>query len=223
MTELCISCGARPRRSGPGQKRCSRCAHQREDQEKKRIRDKKSYRRQREKIGVEEFRRRAREAYRAKHPQTKEEKGRNERDLQSWRRWRWQRRLLAIAALGGRCEACGIDDPEVLQFDHRIPVGSMARRGLREKAASHGTVREVLAMAQPATQFALLCANCHMKKTRANGDYLATPHQLAIAEAADQQMTLFDDEPTRTVPFRFLPTPEPRVAGDLGSRSVGES
>ena len=206
MSELCITCGTRPRRSGPGQKRCSRCAHQREDPEKKRIRDKKSYRRQREKIGVEECRRRAREAYRAKHPQAKGDKGRNERDLQSWRRWRWQRRLLAIAALGGRCEACGIDDPEVLQFDHRIPVGSKARRGLREKAASHGTVREVLGMTEPATQFSLLCANCHMKKTRANGDYLAAPHQLAIAEAADRQLTLFDEDETRSAPIWFLST-----------------
>ncbi|MBK8164721.1 MAG: hypothetical protein IPK64_02030 [bacterium] len=131
--------------------------------------------------------------------------------------------MLAITALGGRCEACGIDDPEVLQFDHRIPVGSKARRGLREKAASHGTVREVLAMAEPATQFALLCANCHMKKTRANGDYLATPHQHAIAEAAERQLSLFGDDTTRNVSLRFLPVPGSRVAGDLGPHSVGES
>jgi hypothetical protein len=223
VTETCISCGARPARPGPGQRRCNRCAHQREDPEKKRLRNKESYRRQRAKIGVEECRRRAREAYRAKHPQAKRENGREERDLQSWRRWRWQRRLLAIAALGGRCEACGIEDPEVLQFDHRIPVGSKARRGLREKAASHGTVREVLAMAQPADQFSLLCANCHVKKTRANGDYLATPHQHAIADAAERQLSLFDDDTTRNASFWFLPATSARVAGDLGPRSVGES
>lgn len=185
----------------------------------------KEYRRRHiEKIGVEEYRRRAREAYRTKHPLAQPRaKERKERDLQAWRRWRWQRRLLAIAALGGRCEACGIEDPEVLQFDHRIPVGSKARRGLREKAASHGTVREVLAMAQPADQFSLLCANCHVKKTRANGDYLATPHQHAIAEAAERQLSLFGDDTTRNASLRFLPATSARVAGDLGSRSVGES
>jgi hypothetical protein len=78
-------------------------------------------------------------------------------------------------------------------------------------------------MAQPADQFSLLCANCHVKKTRANGDYLATPHQHAIADAAERQLSLFDDDTTRNASFWFLPATSARVAGDLGSRSVGES
>jgi len=180
-----------------------------------------------EKIGVDEYRRRARERYRAKHPEARpRQKGRKDRDLAAWRAWRWQRRLLAVAALGGRCEECGIDDPVVLQFDHRVPVGSKKRRGLKGKAASHRTVCEVLMLESPETEFSLLCANCHVRKTRSNGDYVAKPNETRAESAPRLQLLLFGDDhdasQTRAVPSAVPFTPANRVPATPGIRRVGD-
>lgn len=190
-------------------------------------RNKRYMRRHIEKIGVDEYRRRARERYRAKHPEARpRQKSRKDRDLAAWRAWRWQRRLLAVAALGGCCEDCGIDDPVVLQFDHRVPVGSKRRRGLKGKAASHRTVCEVLTLESPATEFSLLCANCHVRKTRSNGDYVAKPDGTRAESTRKPQLLLFGDDhnesQTRAVPSAVPFTPANRVPATPGSRRVGD-
>lgn len=79
--------------------------------------------------------------------------------------------LAAVARMGGKCEACGNSDERVLQFDHRKPVGRSSRKmlGVRVSTASH---REVLKSDRPSSVFALLCANCHIIKTRENREYV---------------------------------------------------
>jgi len=227
VSALCITCGSRPRRHGAGQRRCNRCAHRREDPEKKRRRDKESYRRRREKIGPDEWRRRARESYRVSHPKPLR-LGRRGITRGEARGNRWQRRLLAIAALGGKCEMCGIDDPDVLQFDHRIPVGSKKRRGLNGKAASHKTVSEILGMNHAEIQFALLCANCHVKKTRYNGDYMAQPdereqdNRMESEHPPTPQLSLFDERRAQKHASGSFQERNPRVTGDRDLFDVGD-
>jgi 5-methylcytosine-specific restriction endonuclease McrA len=177
-----------------------------------------------EKIGADEYRRRARERYRAKHPQTRPRRKRSrEEELVAERRGRAERRHAAIAALGGKCERCGIDKPAVLQFDHRVPIGSKYRYSMsKNKGASDGTAREILQAAQPLERFALLCANCHMEKTRSNGDYLAQSNLPSIDQVMERQLPLFDESVARPVPFGFLSHPGAGDAGDRRARSVGE-
>lgn len=69
-------------------------------------------------------------------------------------------RRAAIAALGGRCIECGIDDCEVLQIDHVVPV----RRKEKRHEIGHRVYRRILHGG--AVNVQLLCANCHMRKTR---------------------------------------------------------
>lgn len=82
-----------------------------------------------------------------------------------------RRRIAAIERLGGRCEQCGIQDEEVLQCDHKTPV--LRNRSDRERgfASSSTSYREILRLETPHAVFSLLCANCHIKKTRSNGEY----------------------------------------------------
>ena len=69
-------------------------------------------------------------------------------------------RSLAIEALGGACVACGLVDDEVMQFDHKLGDGWKATRGWNARAALKHPDR-----------FELMCANCHVRKTRRMGEY----------------------------------------------------
>jgi 5-methylcytosine-specific restriction endonuclease McrA len=92
---------------------------------------------------------------------------RDKGELTQYRRNGRYRRVLrrkAIAKLGGRC-SCGYDDERALVFDHIKPV----RRGLhgisRSKESGQDTHRAVL---KGSKAYQLLCANCHMIKTRSD-------------------------------------------------------
>lgn len=90
------------------------------------------------------------------------------------RRYRERIRLDAIAALGGCCECCGMDAPDVLEFDHRK---ALLRRtnGIRTRDTT-SACREILAGG--AALYMLLCANCHTLKTRLNGEHTSSPVDL---------------------------------------------
>jgi 5-methylcytosine-specific restriction endonuclease McrA len=67
-----------------------------------------------------------------------------------------------IELLGGKCVACGEDDPRVLQVDHIKPE----RRKMRDGTYSaRQNMLRVLKEPRYAKAVQLLCANCHMKKT----------------------------------------------------------
>lgn len=78
------------------------------------------------------------------------------------RNYRLRNRQAAIQKMGGQCAACGMDYWEVLQFDHIAPIGND-----RERDA----YKTVLRMDDPHEIFQLLCANCHVLKTRLNNEY----------------------------------------------------
>lgn len=86
------------------------------------------------------------------------------------KRYRERTRAKAIDLLGSVCCVCGMDDPDVLEFDHIKPL-------LRKSSGEKGrdVYRTVLASESPLDEFQLLCANCHTKKTRLNGEYSYTP------------------------------------------------
>jgi len=85
-----------------------------------------------------------------------------------------RKRMEAIAALGGKCSRCGIDDWRVLQIDHITGGGN--RKLIRTICRSkyHGVV---VAEAQSGT-YQLLCANCNWIKRyelRETGNYAVRP------------------------------------------------
>jgi hypothetical protein len=87
--------------------------------------------------------------------------------------YRVKLRRRAIAALGGHCQArrddgtvCGFADPRALQFDHIEPV-RRGRNGLHKSAQTSDKVHRAILSGKTAG-IQLLCANCHMIKTRAD-------------------------------------------------------
>jgi 5-methylcytosine-specific restriction endonuclease McrA len=90
-------------------------------------------------------------------------KRRNEKRRQAYAR----RRQKALAKLGGKCKVCGEKDPCCLHIDHIEPLYRLTnglRPGQSSEGASH-SITVVNRMDHPETEFQLLCANCHAKKT----------------------------------------------------------
>lgn len=86
------------------------------------------------------------------------------------RAYRKRQRNKAIESLGNVCMVCGMDDQDVLEFDHIEP--------LLRKTTGHkvrDVYKEVIKHPNPAQDFQLLCANCHTKKTRMNNEYGYAP------------------------------------------------
>ena len=83
------------------------------------------------------------------------------------RAYRLRQRHKAIAVLGSVCMACGMDDIDVLEFDHIEPI---LRKTM--KVWSKDTAYEVLRDENPREIFQLLCSNCHTKKTRMNQEFV---------------------------------------------------
>ena len=80
---------------------------------------------------------------------------------------RTAKRHAAINKLGGSCNVCGIDDSDVLQFDHIIPI----KRKTNKVKKGRDNYYYVLNDEHPEKTFQLLCANCHTKKTRVNNEW----------------------------------------------------
>lgn len=73
---------------------------------------------------------------------------------------RAQRRLQAIALLGGQCLDCGDsfpDTPEVYEFDHT--------RGVKRTEIARLLYGSWKALAEELKKCDLVCANCHAKRT----------------------------------------------------------
>ena len=77
-------------------------------------------------------------------------------------------RLTAIDKLGGKCIKCGISDERVLVFDH-IEARNVNPRAERDKSG-YQLFMEVI---RGSKLYQLLCANCHMIKTKENKEYLS--------------------------------------------------
>jgi len=99
------------------------------------------------------------------------------------RRKKSHQRMLAIKDLGGCCKRCGESDPIVLEIDH---IDGHAP-GRRAKGGGNGYStklhRRILAGNHENLQ--VLCANCHVRKTRVNGDHLVV--------SPNYQPPLFDE------------------------------
>lgn len=77
-------------------------------------------------------------------------------------------RLAAIEMLGGRCECCGLDVIEILEFDHKEPV-KRRTNGIRNRDAQ-SSARDIVRKGN-AYLYQLLCPNCHALKTKMNGEH----------------------------------------------------
>lgn len=95
----------------------------------------------------------------------KEKKPRSQKD----RTYRARTRQKAIELLGSVCCVCGMDDPDVLEFDHIEPV---LRRTTGEKRKD--VYKIINACKDPLAEFQLLCSNCHTKKTRMNNEFMGS-------------------------------------------------
>lgn len=83
------------------------------------------------------------------------------------RAYRLRQRNKALELLGNVCMTCGMDDVDVLEFDHIEPI-LRKTTGVRSK----DTAYEILRHDNPSAVFQLLCANCHTKKTRINQEFV---------------------------------------------------
>lgn len=98
----------------------------------------------------------------------------------SWDKvYRKKQRLKALSVMGSVCVCCGMDDPDVLEFDHIRPVGKERRSE---------SYQEVLRLENPYEVFQLLCANCHRKKTRMNKEFIGAKKQ-AVEKIKDEIKT----------------------------------
>ena len=90
-------------------------------------------------------------------------------------------RMALLERLGGRCLYCGEYDPLVLQIDHRYGDGASDR--LRGKGK--GRYRRLLALSDGELDklaLQVLCANCHLKKTRLYGEFAPTQERRLTAK-----------------------------------------
>jgi len=78
--------------------------------------------------------------------------------------FRIERRKILIKHLGGKCNNCGCDDHEVLEFDHIDPKTKTIAIS-RNMFLALDTLLEELKKCQ------LLCVQCHTKKTMDNKEY----------------------------------------------------
>ncbi len=74
----------------------------------------------------------------------------------------------ALEALGGKCVRCGFSDSDALQIDHIYGT----ENGTRELRKTRSKYLAILRGAVDRTELQVLCANCHMIKTRRNRDDL---------------------------------------------------
>lgn len=83
-------------------------------------------------------------------------------------------RAEAVAALGSCCVRCGLDDVMVLQIDHVNGDGYKNNRS----GVNYSEIRSI-ARKEGLERFQLLCANCHIKKTRENSEHLSIDKRTA--------------------------------------------
>ena len=78
-------------------------------------------------------------------------------------------RETVLNILGSKCTGCGIEDKEVLQTDHINNDGNQDRKHL----GSYFHMMSFYSRNELAckTSLQLLCANCHLKKTKKEGLY----------------------------------------------------
>lgn len=75
------------------------------------------------------------------------------------------RRTELIVRLGGKCASCPVSDPVVLEIHHRNGEGCAERKRLGWKYLKHLLG---LSLAQLKKDYEVLCANCHVRKTRSH-------------------------------------------------------
>jgi 5-methylcytosine-specific restriction endonuclease McrA len=76
-----------------------------------------------------------------------------------------ERRTELIVRLGGKCSVCPEVDQVVLEIHHRNGGGGAERKRLGWKYLKY-LLR--LSVSQLRKDYEVLCANCHIRKTRSN-------------------------------------------------------
>jgi len=87
------------------------------------------------------------------------------------RRARFEKnRSYFLRQVGGGCEACGFNSrPDILQFDHKVPLNDTRARRFSDKLSR-------MAITNPRLwdefyDVQVLCPNCHVAKTHDEGSY----------------------------------------------------
>jgi hypothetical protein len=93
------------------------------------------------------------------------------RRIEKRRRLRhWNLRLEMIAAYGGKCSCCGINDPQFLTLEHLKGGGREHRRRLHK---SGNIYLELKNLGWPKEDYTCLCFNCNSAK----GHFGVCPHE----------------------------------------------
>ncbi len=99
--------------------------------------------------------------------------------------YRMKQRQLALLKLGNQCVHCQITDPDVLQFDHVNPI----RRKNDHLRIDSGDnlVRKIIKAdyRQISQEIQILCANCHMKKSKKENSQGFASHEQIQNELTD--------------------------------------
>jgi hypothetical protein len=81
---------------------------------------------------------------------------------------RLAKRAAVLAFFGNACCQCGVSDPLLLQIDH---VDGGGRHSVTKSV--HGLFKMITSdPARAKSEHQLLCANCHVRKTHINGEYV---------------------------------------------------
>lgn len=73
-----------------------------------------------------------------------------------------RKRAEVIESLGGKCKNCPEDDLIVLQIDHIKPIQKKAG----DRPSNRKMIKMILRGELKLSDFQVLCANCHVRKTK---------------------------------------------------------
>lgn len=72
-----------------------------------------------------------------------------------------KRRRKVVVLLGGKCECCGVSDPEFLAIDHKDGGGSKQRKETNDRGGMK-LVSRILKGTEKTSNYRVLCHNCNM-------------------------------------------------------------
>ncbi len=104
------------------------------------------------------------------------------------------KRSLAINLLGGACKVCQLGNHEVLQIDHIKPIYRRTNFGSNGVCSGMTLYEQVIRDDDRHSTYQVLCANCHMEKTRANKEYMVIVEDAETVKANNPQRSLFDED-----------------------------
>jgi len=145
-------------------------------------------------------------------PRSKTLRGR-ETHRRGKQRYRAALRSRVLDLLGNACLDCGNIDHRVLQIEHVNGDGAAHRAQFTSRERLY---RHILSRAGDVPDMTLRCANCHVIKTRQNGEYISpqiVPGQMELIPEPESMRV--------KVPYRGPGAPGGPLRGGGGASSEG--